>query len=94
MLVLYTVISAKLSHITLIDDLHVNFLFHLLLFSEYASKGSGGGGTVGELVPSLITAPWRKEQLMLAGDIESNPGPYYTEYGEDLCMVLTYIYLE
>ena len=88
--------SSVYSHrcqITLIDDLSkINHFmltfFCLLVFSEYASKGSGGGGTVGELVPSLITAPWRKEQLMLAGDIESNPGPYYTEYGEDLYMVL------
>lgn len=88
--------SSVYSHrcqITLIDDLSkINHFmltfFCLLLFSEYASKGSGGGVTVEELVPFLITAPWRKEQLMLAGDIESNPGPYYTEYGEDLCMVL------
>ena len=71
------------------------------------SRRSGGGGTVGELAPSLLTAPWRKQLLMLAGDIESNPGPY-TRYGKnetipytnnsypdfyckDLCMVLTHI---
>ena len=46
--------------------------------------GSGGGGTVGELVPSLLIAPWRKELLMLAGDVECNPGPF-TQYGENSC---------
>ena len=46
--------------------------------------GSGGGGTVGELVPSLLTAPWRKELLMLGGDVETNPGPY-TVYGMNSC---------
>ena len=54
--------------------------FVSLLSSECASRGSGGGETVGELAPSLLTAPWRKEQLMLAGDVESNPGPW-TQYG-------------
>ena len=43
--------------------------------SESVSRGSGGGGTVGELALSLLTAPWRNELLMLAGDVESNPGP-------------------
>ena len=56
------------------------FQFFLVL-SECVSRGSGGGGTVGELAPSLLTAPCRKELLMLAGDVESNPGPY-TNYGE------------
>ena len=47
---------------------------------------------MGELAPFLLPAPWRKELLMLAGDIESNPGPYtdYTISCEDLCMVLIY----
>ena len=39
---------------------------------------------MGELAPSLLTAPWRKELLMLAGDIESNPGPF-TFYGKKSC---------
>ena len=66
--------------------------FVSLSSSECVSTGSGGGGTVGELAPSLLTAPWRKELLMLAGDIESNPGPYtdYTLASKDLCMVLIY----
>ena len=54
----------------------------LLSSSECVSRGSGGGGTVGELVPSLLTAPWRKELLMLAGDVETNPGPF-TYYGKN-----------
>ena len=41
---------------------------------------------MGELAPSLLTAPSRKELLMLAGDIESNPGPFTDYIGEDLCM--------
>ena len=56
----------------------------LLSSSECVSRGSGGGGTVGELAPSLLTAPWRKELLMLAGDVETNPGPY-TNYGKNTC---------
>ena len=60
----------------------------LLSSSECVSRGSGDGGTVGELAPSLLTAPWRKELLMLAGDVETNPGPY-TEYY--LGMVLMHI---
>ena len=55
-----------------------------LLSSECVSRGSGGGGAVGELAPSLLTAPWRKEQLMLAGDVETNPGPF-TFYGKNTC---------
>ena len=55
-----------------------------LLSSECVSRGSGGGGTVGELVHSLLTAPWRKELLILAGDVETNPGPY-TFYGKNSC---------
>ena len=39
---------------------------------------------MGELVPSLLTAPWRKELLILAGDVETNPGPY-TYYGKNTC---------
>ena len=62
----------------------------LLFSSECVSRGSGGGGTVGELAPSLLTAPWRKELLIVAGDVETNPGPY-TYYGENLCMVLMHI---
>ena len=54
----------------------------LLSSSECVSRGSGDGGTLVELAPSLLTAPWRKEQLMLAGDVESNPGPY-TYYGKN-----------
>ena len=46
------------------------------------SRGSGGGGTVGELAFSLLTSPWRKELLMLAGDVEVNPGP--TAHGKVL----------
>ena len=64
----------------------------LLSSSECVSRGSSGGGTVGELAPSLLTAPWWKEELMLAGDIESNPGPYTINYvGKNLCMVLMHI---
>lgn len=47
-------------------------------------SGGSAGRIVGELVPSLLTAPWRKELLMLAGDVERNPGPF-TQYGEDSC---------
>ena len=57
----------------------------LLSSSECVSRGSGGGGTVGELAPSLLTAPWRKELLMLAGDVESNPGPYTNYVGKNSC---------
>ena len=86
--VLYTVIVTKLSHINLIDDLpwinHLNFHTHnfvsLLSSSECVSRGSGSGGTVGELAPSLLTASCRKVLLILAGDVETNPGPY-TDYG-------------
>ena len=39
---------------------------------------------MGELVPSLLTDPWRKELLMLAGDVETNPGPY-TKYSKNSC---------
>ena len=39
---------------------------------------------MGELAPSLLTAPCRKELLMLAGDVELNPGPY-TRYGKPVC---------
>ena len=47
-------------------------------------KGRNGGGeTSRELSPSLLIAPWRTQLLMLAGDVESNPGPY-TNYGKDL----------
>ena len=53
--------------------------------------GSGGGRTVGELAPSLLTAPWRKELLMLAGDVESNPGPW-TFYGKNSCDINSSIY--
>ena len=74
--------------INLIDDLTKVNYFMLpstvvsLLSSECVSRGSGGGGTVGELVPSLLTAPWRKELLILAGDVETNPGPF-TSYGKN-----------
>ena len=65
----------------------------LLSSSECVSKGSGCGGTVGELAPSLLTAPWRKELLMLAGDVEANPGPW-TRYGKDFVWYLcTYTHL-
>ena len=64
------------------------FQFFLVL-SESVSWGSGGGGTVGELAPSLLTAPCRKELLMLAGDVESNPGPY-TNYGEYQLNTMTF----
>ena len=48
---------------------------------------------MGELAPSLLTAPCRKELLMLAGDVETNPGPYtdYTRACKNLCMILTHI---
>ena len=39
---------------------------------------------MGELAPSLLNGPWRKELLILAGDVESNPGPY-TQYGKNSC---------
>ena len=86
----------KLSHINLIDylpkiNIYLTFHFVTLLSSECVSRGSGGASwTVGELVPSLFTAPRRKELLMLAGDVELNPGPYtrYTRACKDLYMVL------
>ena len=67
----------------------------LLSSSECVSRGSGGGGTVGELAPSLLTAPWRKELLMLAGDVETNPGPYTRYVGKNSCDInvgsITYV---
>ena len=82
----------KLSHIIVIDDLSKvnNFILPstvvslLLSSSECVSRESGGGGTVGELVPSLLTAPWRKELLILAGDVESNPGPWTNYVGKNI----------
>ena len=46
------------------------------------SSGSDGEILV-ELAPSF-TALWKKELLMLAGDVEPNPGPY-TPYGKNSC---------
>ena len=46
---------------------------------------------MGELAPSLYTAPCRKELLMLAGDVESNPGPYTDYDRKNLCVVLMHI---
>ena len=64
----------------------------LLSSSECVSRGSGGGDwAVGELAHSLLTAPWRKELLILAGDVETNPGPFTNYVGKDLCMVLKHI---
>ena len=65
----------------------------LLFSSDGVYKGSGGGGTVGEQVPTLPTAPWRKEVLILAGDVETNPGPYtnYARACKDLGIVLMHI---
>ena len=78
--------SSVYSHRDLIDDLpKINSTFvSLLSSSECVSRGSGGGGTVGELAPSLLTAPCRKELLILAGDVEANPGPF-TIYGKNTC---------
>ena len=74
-----------------IDDLSkINYFIlpstfvSLLSSSECVSRGSGGGGTVEEVAPSLLTAPWRKELLILAGDVETNPGPF-TFYGKNSC---------
>jgi len=39
------------------------------------SRGSHGDGTVGELAPSFLNVLQRKQLLMLAGDVETNPGP-------------------
>ena len=79
-------------HIVVIDDLSKinNFILpstfvSLLSSSECLSRGGGGSGTVGELTPSLLTAPWRKELLMLAGDVESNPGPWTNYVGKNSC---------
>ena len=47
--------------------------------SSPVSKGRGGGGTGGELAPSLLTAPRRRLLLIVAGDVEINPGPRYGE---------------
>ena len=84
-------------HIVVTDDLSKinNFILpstfvSLLSTSECVSRGSGGG-TVGELAPSLLTAPWMKELLMLAGDVESNPGPC-TTYGKNSCDINSRIY--
>ena len=84
-------INYQLSHIIVVDDLSKinnyilpSIVVSLLSSSECVSRGSGGGGTVGVLTPSLLTAPWRKELLMLAGDVESNPGPW-TNYGKNSC---------
>ena len=44
--------------------------------SSPVSRGRGGGGTGGELAPSLLIAPRRRLLLIVAGDVETNPGPY------------------
>ena len=49
--------------------------------SSPVSRGRGGGGTGGELAPSLLIAPRRRLLLIVAGDVEINPGPL-TDYGE------------
>ena len=79
--------SVNYYQITLIHNLPK--IIHLMLYlssppQECVSRGSGGGRTVGELAPSLLTAPWRKELLILAGDVETNPGPF-TYYGKNSC---------
>ena len=56
----------------------------LLSSSECVSRGNGGGGTVGDLAPFLLTAPCKKKLLILAGDVETNPGPF-THYGKNTC---------
>ena len=48
--------------------------------SSPVSRGRGGGGTGGELAPSLLIAPRRRLLLLVSGDVETNPGP--TDYGE------------
>ena len=78
--------------INLINDLpNINYFMllstvvSLLSSSECVSRRSGGGGIVGELTPSFLTAPWRKELLILAGDVETNPGPYTSYVGKNSC---------
>ena len=45
-----------------------------LIFSS--SEGiPKGRGTVGDMSPSLLTALRRKQLLIVAGDVETNPGP-------------------
>ena len=39
------------------------------------------GGTGRELAPPLLTSPWRRLLLIMAGDVEMNPGPSY-DHGE------------
>lgn len=41
------------------------------------------GETGRKLSPSLLSAPWRTQLLILAGDVELNPGPSTTKYGKD-----------
>ena len=43
--------------------------------SSPVSRGRGGGGTGGELAPSLLIDPRRRLLLVVAGDVETNPGP-------------------
>ena len=50
------------------------------------SRGSHGDGTVGELAPSFLNVLQKKQLLMLAGDIETNPGP--SVYGK--CVFCVY----
>ena len=47
------------------------------------------GKTVGELASSLLNAPWRKELLVLGGDVETNPGPVYGNLPEQAPMGTT-----
>lgn len=43
--------------------------------SDGVSRGRGGEETLGELKPSHLSDPWRRLLLLLAGDVEENPGP-------------------
>ena len=52
------------------------------------SSGRGHVGGEGRLVSSLHTALQRKLLLMLAGDVESNPGPYH-DYSKFVAVILT-----
>jgi len=47
----------------------------------------GSGETWTEMAPSLLTAQWRRLLLLLAGDVETNPGPdpdYGGEYHDTI----------
>ena len=56
-----------------------NFSFSV---SEGISMGRGGGRNEKELASPLCTAVQKEMLLILAGDVEKNPGPLFSEVGK------------